>query len=84
CTSFSYRIWVFNLQGTNQGLRVFRIYRETLSRFRAPFSTDIRLLDPLSYFLSWLDPYHLTLCHALKFLKVNLYYIYRHHKRLLP
>ncbi|MGV9063177.1 hypothetical protein I5860_001670, partial [Clostridioides difficile] len=42
CTSFSYRIWVFNLQGTNQ-VTCFRIYRETLSRFSCAASEGDRL-----------------------------------------
>ncbi|WP_410403762.1 hypothetical protein, partial [Escherichia coli] len=34
-TSFSYQIWVFNLRILSC-FPSFRIYRETLSRFRAP------------------------------------------------
>ncbi|MEQ0636216.1 hypothetical protein ABLO16_08105, partial [Mycobacterium tuberculosis] len=40
CTSFGYQMWVFNLNQEGKA-RCFRIYRETLSRFRAPLHRSV-------------------------------------------
>ncbi|MEQ0638406.1 hypothetical protein ABLO16_20520, partial [Mycobacterium tuberculosis] len=40
CTSFSYQIWVFNLNQEGKA-RCFRIYRETLSRFSCAASVTV-------------------------------------------